>query len=67
MHNRRDLVCSSLTTAIAIVVLTAFPNRPADIVAGVALLIALAVLARSAIRLAGRPTLRRTSARPRQD
>lgn len=67
MHHRRDLVCSSLTTVITVVVLTAFPDRPADVIAGVALVVALVVLARSAIRLAGHPTLRGTSTRPRQD
>jgi hypothetical protein len=67
MHVRRALIGSSLTTAVTVVVLTAMPDRPADIAAAVALLIALVVLARSAIRLAGRPATRQDSARPTQD
>ncbi len=68
MHGWRDLVCSSLMTVITGVVLVAFPDRPVDIPAGVALVVALAVLARSALRLAAGPTRRQaTSTRPRQD
>ena len=67
MHNRRDLGFASLTILIAVVVLTAVPSRPAEIIAGIVLFGALFVLARSAIRLAGRPTPRGPSARPRQD
>ncbi len=67
MHVWRDLICSSLTTAVTVVVLTAVPGRPADIAAAVALVVALVVLARSAIRLAGRSAPRQTGARPRQD
>ncbi len=67
MHVWRDLICSALTTAVTVVVLTAMPGRPADIAAALGLVVALAVMARSAIRLAGRPAPRQTSARPRQD
>jgi hypothetical protein len=67
MHVWRDLICSSVTTAVTVVVLTAMPGRPADIAAAVGLVVALVVLARSAIRLAGCSAPSQTSARPRQD
>jgi hypothetical protein len=52
MHGWRDLVCSSLMTVITGVVLVAFSDCPVDNTRGVALVVALAVAARSAIRLA---------------
>ena len=68
MQARRDLICSSLTAAITGVIMAVFPDRPVDIPVGVALVVALAVLARSAIRLGANPIPHQpTSTGPTQD
>jgi hypothetical protein len=61
----RDLIGSLLATVVSGLVLADFPGGAIDVPAGVTLIAALALLARSAIRWAAEPTPRDASAPPR--
>ena len=65
MHTARDLIGSLVATVGSGLVLAEFPDGAIDIPAGVALIAALALLARSAIRWAAEPTPRDAPAPPR--
>jgi hypothetical protein len=65
MHAWRDLIGSLLAAIGSGLVLADFPGGAIDIAAGVALVAALALLARSAIRWAAEPTPRDASGPPR--
>ena len=64
VHTWRDLIGSLVATIGSGLVLAEFPGRAIDIPAGVALIAALALLARSVIRWAAEPTPRDASAPP---
>lgn len=66
MDTRRELIASLLATVLGVAALAAFPAAWVAIPAGIALVIALPLLARSAIRLAGTPTQGHMT-RPRHD
>ena len=66
MHTWRDLIGSLLATIGSGLVLVGFTSGAIDIAAGVALIAALAVLARSAIRWAAEPTSRDAPGPPRE-
>ena len=55
MHRWRDLIGSLVASVGSLVVLAKFPDGAIDVATGVALVTALALLARSAIRLAADP------------
>ena len=64
MHTWRALIGSLLAAIGSGLILAEFPAGAIDLAAGVALIAALALLARSAIRWAAEPTPRDTSGPP---
>jgi hypothetical protein len=64
MHAWRDLIGSLVATVGSGIVLAEFPGHAVDIPAGLALIAALALLARSAIRWAAEPAPRDVTAPP---
>jgi hypothetical protein len=65
MRGWRSLIGSLVTTVGSVMVLAEFPDRALDLPVGAALIVALAALARSAIRLAGAPAQDDAPAPPR--
>jgi hypothetical protein len=65
MHSSRGLIGSLVATIGSGLVLAEFSGSAVDIAAGVALIAALALLARTAIRWAAEPTPRNAPVPPR--